>query len=121
MFVRAVFLSELLFTKMHGATVKISCSLLCFTCKCTLEILIHKLCKKKFVTDVVLSEFLFTKMQSTSVKISCSLLCFTWKCTVELLIHVTNVRNIYTNVFPLVPFSGERFHLKKLLKCSVLF
>ena len=48
-------------------------------------------------------------------------LCFTWKCIIELLIHINNVSNIYTNVFPLIPSSGEWFHLKKLLECSVFF
>ena len=42
MFVRAVVLSDFLFTKMHGTTVKISCSLLCFTWKCIIDLLIHK-------------------------------------------------------------------------------
>jgi hypothetical protein len=34
---------------------------------------------------------------------------------------MSNVSNIYTNVFPLIPSSGVWFHLKKLLKCSVVF
>jgi hypothetical protein len=34
---------------------------------------------------------------------------------------ISNVSNTYTNVFPLVLFSSEQFHLKKLLKCSDLF
>jgi hypothetical protein len=42
MFVIPVVLTELLFTKMHGTTVKITCSLLCFTSKCVIELLIHK-------------------------------------------------------------------------------
>jgi len=76
---------------------------------------------KMFVRAVFLSEILFAKMHGITVKISCRVLCFIFKCIIEILIHVNNVSNTYTNVFPLVPSSGERFHLKKLLKCSVLF
>ena len=53
LFLRVVALPEFLFTKMHCTNVKISCSLLCCTQKCIVEILIHKnvckVCEKKIV------------------------------------------------------------------------
>ena len=42
MFVILAVLSEFLFTKLHNTSVKISYSLLCFTWKCVIELLIHK-------------------------------------------------------------------------------
>jgi len=63
MFVILAVLSEFLFTKLHNTSVKISYSLLCFTWKCVIELLIHKNMWK-----------LFCKMKKKNVCKSCSLI-----------------------------------------------
>jgi len=65
----------------HGRTVKIRCTVLCYGCKYIIEYLIWKKREnlKKNFNNCSLIIVLFRKMHGRTVKISCNVLCYGWK------------------------------------------